>query len=133
VGPVQPSSRKIRQVSSRVATVMPEIGLDEEPSSPVSREETVTNMKPKSTIRTAPKMFMCSDFAIRMAPIRATTPRATHFSEMSRSVLGTSWAVAVASRLIPKSARPPCRPRQMVGSARARLIRPPAVTAPAPI
>ncbi len=112
---------------------MPEIGLEEEPSSPVSREETVTNMKPNSTINSAPTMFMRSEWAVRIAPISTTTPRATHFSEMSRSVLGTSWAGAAAWRLMPKSARPPLRPRQMVGSARARLIRPPAVTAPAPI
>ena len=32
---------------------MPEIGLDDEPISPVSREETVTNKNPKSTISTA--------------------------------------------------------------------------------
>ena len=36
-------SRKTRQVNSKVATVIPEIGLDEEPISPVSREETATN------------------------------------------------------------------------------------------
>src|SRR3954469_20946035 len=42
---VQPSPRKIRQVSMRVATVMPEIGLLELPISPVSRLDTVTNRK----------------------------------------------------------------------------------------
>ena len=47
-GPTQPSRTKIRQVSSSVATVMPEIGFDDEPISPVSREETVTNRKPNS-------------------------------------------------------------------------------------
>ena len=56
--PVRPgrssrATRKIRQVNSSVATVIPEIGFDEEPISPVSREETVTNRKPKSTISTA--------------------------------------------------------------------------------
>ena len=47
-GPTQPSRTKIRQVSSSVATVIPEIGFDDEPISPVSREETVTNRNPKS-------------------------------------------------------------------------------------
>ena len=47
------AATKIRQVSSSVATVMPEIGFDDEPISPVSRDETVTNRKPKSTIITA--------------------------------------------------------------------------------
>ena len=41
-------------VSSKVAMVMPEIGLEDEPISPVRRRETVTNRKPKTTIRTAP-------------------------------------------------------------------------------
>src|ERR1043165_9507012 len=52
-GVVQPMMRKTRQVSSSVATVMPEIGFDEEPTSPVRREETVTNRKPKATMRSA--------------------------------------------------------------------------------
>ena len=39
---------------------MPEMGLDEEPISPVSREETVTNRNPNTTISTAPRRFMCS-------------------------------------------------------------------------
>ena len=43
-----PAARKIRQVSSSVATVMPEIGFDDEPISPVSRDETVTNRKPNN-------------------------------------------------------------------------------------
>src|ERR1051325_10680746 len=49
-GAVQPMIRNTRQVSSNVATVMPEIGVDDEPTSPVSREETVTNRKPKAMI-----------------------------------------------------------------------------------
>src|SRR5262245_6393992 len=50
---VQPKARKIRQVRVRVATVMPEIGFDDEPISPVSRADTVTNRKPKTTTRMA--------------------------------------------------------------------------------
>ena len=46
--PIQPISTKIRQVSSSVATVIPEIGFDDEPISPVSRDETVTNRNPNS-------------------------------------------------------------------------------------
>src|SRR5204862_2252856 len=49
-GPVQPTTRKTKQVRSNVATVMPEIGLEDDPISPVSREETVTNRKPNATI-----------------------------------------------------------------------------------
>ena len=45
--------KKIKQVSSSVATVMPEMGLELEPISPVKREETVTNRNPNRTIKTA--------------------------------------------------------------------------------
>src|SRR5438270_3361310 len=53
-GPTQPSTTKIRQVNSSVAMVIPEIGLDDEPITPVIRELTVTNKNPKSTISTPP-------------------------------------------------------------------------------
>src|SRR2546422_6485088 len=56
-GAVQPMIKNTRQVSSNVATVMPDIGFDDEPISPVSREETVTNRNPKPTIRSAPTRF----------------------------------------------------------------------------
>src|SRR5918911_5023913 len=51
---VHPTARKIRQVRSSVATVIPEIGFDDDPISPVRREETVTNRKPKAMIIAAP-------------------------------------------------------------------------------
>src|SRR5215813_9409763 len=54
-GFVHPSSQKARQVMSSVATVIPEIGFEEEPTSPVRRDETVTNKNPRIMIRTAPK------------------------------------------------------------------------------
>src|ERR1043166_795295 len=53
-GAVQPMIKNTRHVSSNVATVMPEIGFDDEPTSPVKREETVTKRKPKAIIRIAP-------------------------------------------------------------------------------
>src|ERR1051325_8264795 len=56
-GAVHPIIRNTRHVSSRVATVMPEIGFDDEPISPVSRDDTVTNRKPNATIKTAPTIF----------------------------------------------------------------------------
>src|SRR5437879_332722 len=40
--PVCPMTKKMTQVNSKVAMVMPEIGFDEEPISPVRREDTVT-------------------------------------------------------------------------------------------
>src|ERR1043166_4504846 len=58
-GAVQPIIRNTRHVSSNVATVMPEIGFEDDPISPVSLEETVTNKKPKATIRMAPSRLNC--------------------------------------------------------------------------
>ena len=52
---VLPRHRKIRQVNSSVAMVMPEIGFDDEPTSPVNREDTVTNRNPNSKIISAPE------------------------------------------------------------------------------
>src|ERR671914_563839 len=52
-GAVQPMIRKTKQVSNNVAPVIPEIGFDDEPTSPVSRDETVTNRKPNAMIRIA--------------------------------------------------------------------------------
>src|SRR5207244_10698650 len=58
-GAVQPMIKNTRQVSNNVATVIPEIGFDDEPISPVSREETVTNRNPKPKIRSATRRFPC--------------------------------------------------------------------------
>ena len=48
-----------------VAMVMPEIGFDEEPISPVMRDDTVAKKKPKSTIRIDDQ-----DVALRRQPRR---------------------------------------------------------------
>ena len=50
--------RKTRQVRRSVATVMPEMGFDEDPISPVSRDETVTKRKPNATIKRAPMAYV---------------------------------------------------------------------------
>ena len=42
-----------------MAIVMPEIGFDELPISPVMRDDTVTKKKPKSTTRTAARTLPC--------------------------------------------------------------------------
>ena len=64
---------------------MPEVGQEDEPTSPVSREETVTKRKPKATMRTAPnklnRRFNCG--AIMMATSNAMIPPSTHFIERS--------------------------------------------------
>src|SRR5437764_13894498 len=90
---VQPNARKQRQVINKVATVMPEIGFDDEPISPVRRDETVTNRKPNTTISRAPRMFMCRLRAIRMQVISRIRPMPTTLGDKSRSVRGVApWA-----------------------------------------
>ena len=84
-GAVQPMMRKMRHVSKSVAIIMPEVGQDDEPTSPVSREPTVTKRKPKAMMRTAPnklkRRFNCG--AIIMTIIRAMIPPMTHFIDRS--------------------------------------------------
>ena len=125
--------RKIRQVNNNVATVIPEIGFEEEPISPVSRDETVTKIKPNTTISSAPNKFMCSEGASVTAAIRTTMPMPTNFIDRSRSVRGTNSAAAPATRPIPMSRKPPLSPCQIVGSDWIKLKIPPAATAPAPM
>src|SRR3954465_6532429 len=109
---------KIKHVRSKVATVMPEMGLEEEPISPVRREETVTKMKPKTTMRMAPNTFMCNGGATVMATTSARQPAPTTFMEISRSVRKEETRAPSAAL---KSARPARMPRRMIGSDRSKL------------
>ena len=109
---------------------MPEMGFDDDPISPVSRDETVTNKKPNSTISKAPIKFMCSGLANWMAAISTTMPMATNLIDKSWSV---RTPLEPPLRWRWKSANPPFNPCRIVGSDRMRLITPPAATAPAPI
>src|SRR5262245_59009831 len=81
--PVQPTIRKMRHVSSSVATVIPEIGFDDEPTSPVSCDDTATNKNPKTTIMIAPRKFICSGDEIMIATMMAAIPMNTVFIGMS--------------------------------------------------
>ena len=89
-GPIQPRITNAAQVSSSVAIVIPEIGFDEEPISPVIRELTVTNRNPKSTIKTAPTTRPTSEVGIRLepaiTPTKASEPNSTTDIGRSRSV-----------------------------------------------
>jgi len=55
--PVFPAAEKTRHVTRRVAIVIPETGLEEEPTIPTIREATVTKKKEKSTTMAAPRRF----------------------------------------------------------------------------
>ena len=92
--PVQPTTRKTRQVSSSVATVMPEIGLDEDPISPVSRDETVTNRKPKHDDQDRAEHVHVQRRGGKDGQHRAPRcPAATNFIDRSRSVR-SDWTMS---------------------------------------
>ncbi len=129
--PVQPTSTNRPQVRSSVATVMPEMGLDDEPISPVMRLDTVTKKKPKSTISTAETRLIWRTGASQMATAMPREPPSTSFIERSCSVRATTtlaWPLP-ACRL----ASPPRNAEMMVGIARPRAMKPPVATAPAPM
>ncbi len=129
---VHPSSRYTRQVSSSVATTMPEMGLDEEPISPVIRALTVTKKKPHTTISTADRRLMCSGGASQMASTRSTLPTTTTVMGRSCSVRSITGACPLPREAM-KVSRPRRKASTMVGSERMRLMRPPVATAPAPM
>ena len=56
---------------SRVATVIPEIGFDELPTSPVRRELTVTKRNPSTRMRNEPRRLILSEGASVQATTKA--------------------------------------------------------------
>ena len=114
---------------------MPDIGFDDEPISPVNRDETVTKRKPSMMIRSAPRIFIFSDGVSVITTTRPSIPMTTHLSDISCSVRGSvpSAPAALSARLAWKSEMLPRIPFQIVGRERIREIIPPAVTAPAPM
>ena len=133
----KPSSvSKIRQVRSNVATVIPEIGFDDEPISPVRREATVTNKNPKTTIIIAatrpvnPKPKPSCGTAIKDATrIRL----AVSTNGMGKSVSVRSLRAPWPDRLETKSRKLVNTAPRITGMALIMLRIPPAATAPAPM
>src|SRR5215218_3035974 len=128
--PVQPSATKIVQVRIRVAIVMPEIGLDDDPISPTMRDETVTKKKPKITTRMDATKLPCvgSRGATARKRARSTVPTSTSVIGMSRSVRVRAAApppLALKSRMLSR------KEETIVGIVRASVISPAASTAPA--
>ena len=120
-----------------MATVMPEIGFDDEPISPVSRDDTVTNRKPKKRIMSAPanppgvNPRPSWGRAMRATIMPRLPPRTTVIGR-SRSVRGT-LPVPVPSFAPRRSRTPPRTAPKMTGRACTMLKIPPAATAPAPM
>src|SRR5438876_3903733 len=113
-GAVQPIARKIRQVSSNVAIIMPEVGQEDEPTSPVRRDETRTKRKPNATIRIAPnklnRRFNCGAIIITMS--KTIIALRNDFIDKSWSVRGKVSRTAPDAR---RSANPLVNTCQMSG------------------
>ena len=142
-GPTQPSRTKIRQVSRSVAIVMPEIGFDDEPITPVIRELTVTKRNPKNTTMMPPMTRPVVSVGIKSdAATAATRPRLpsrTSGMGISRSVRSRCVSVppspssAPRSLPAPKALKLPRIEAKISGRALSMLRMPPAATAPAPM
>src|ERR1700694_2097825 len=115
-GVTQPSARKRSDTMSSVATVIPEMGFDEEPTSPVSRELTVTKRKPSTRMRKEPRMLILSDGTSAQVTTSTSEPTPTSQSGRSRSVRSGPEAPAAPERLFMPRIAPPT----MVGSDRNR-------------
>jgi hypothetical protein len=129
--PLQPTARKMSEVSSSVAIVIPEIGFDEEPIWPQMRELTVAKKNPKITMRTPASQLTLSWGIAAMKIAMMMTPTRVNEIGRSRSVRGTTTCRSPAAPPNPFMAAP--KVLTMVGIARARLMKPPAATAPTPM
>ena len=130
----------MRQTSKSVAMVMPEIGFDELPTSPVRRLDTVTKRKPKSRIIAAPSkpLEIQAEAQLRDGGEDEHEAEAAPQDDGHRHVaLGRGTArpapVAAARGWRAGRAGPPTIEPKMSGSARNMLMMPPAATAPAPM
>ena len=110
---------------------MPEIGLDDEPMSPVMREETVAKKKPKTRMSTAAMMLpWLGSPGVTVRKIASSSePPSTTTIGTSRSVRDCVPCPTPAE----KSFRLPRADATIVGIVRASVMRPAASTAPAPM
>ena len=130
---VQPNARKIKQVSMSVATVIPDMGFEEEPISPVSLEDTVTKRNPNKTTSTAPEIALTVfTWLVRNKvsnTIRPKHPPSTTSIDISFSVL--DFEVSDEPDL--SDAMPEPMDRKIMGRVRNMLRMPAVATQPAPI
>ena len=114
-----------------VAIVMPEIGFDEEPMSPVMRDETVAKKKPKTTIRIDDE-----DVALRRQPgIDGQEDRQQQRSDQHDRHRDVAFGSQLACRRAPGAEilHASRDDDTIVGSVRPSVIKPAASTAPAPM
>ena len=135
-GPTQPSTTKIRQVKSSVAIVIPEIGLDDEPITPVIRELTVTNRNPNKHDHPAADQPAgeLGGNQVRGGDRQHQSERADQNQRHGQVALGAGHAAARRPALPERrSRRLPVTEATISGRALIMLRMPPAATAPAPM
>ena len=113
-----------------VAIVIPEIGFDDEPIRPVMRDDTVAKKKPKMMMRTATRKLPCVG-----SPGASARKSASRSEPPMTTVIGRSRSVRSCAppAPLPMPFRPSRAEETMVGMVRARVMRPAASTAPAPM
>ena len=120
----------MEQVRMSVAIVMPEIGFDEVPMSPVILDDTVTKKNPNTMVRIAASTLprVGSPGATTRNTPRRRVPRRTALIGISRSV-----RAIVFPRPAPKSLTLSRNDDTIVGIVRHNVMIPAASTAPAPV
>src|SRR5262245_30907468 len=84
--PFIPNIRNNKQVAINTAIVIPDNGLDDEPTIPVILAETTENKKPKITIKIAPSKFIRKVGKSQMNKVINVVPIKTTRMGMSLSV-----------------------------------------------
>ena len=114
-----------------VAIVMPEIGFDDDPISPVMRDDTVTKKKPNTSSRNAARKLPC------VGILGATARKSASSSDPPRTTtIGMSRSVRILDACVwplPKSFTLSRNDETIVGIVRASVMMPAASTAPAPV
>ncbi len=139
VSSVQPSATKIKLVPSRVAIVMPDVGLDVTPTSPTMRLDTVTKKKAKMATRIAAKTRTVRDsmnpntcgMTARKSTTRPT-PINTTLKGRSSSVRLIACTTAEPSKRLRNPRIPSLNEVTIIGMERISVAIPAVATAPAP-
>ena len=136
------NTRNTAQVAIKVAIVIPLIGFDEFPISPLIRDATVTNKNPKTTTNIAasksenplvfaPGIGLNFSSAHIIATITTEPISTTRIGHIAlRAIHAASAAAACFARI---SLIPAFSAEKIVGSVLINVISPEAATAPAPI
>jgi hypothetical protein len=137
---VQPRARNTTLTPSSVTSAIPDVGLEETPMSPTMREDTTTNVRPKTATpiaATARWMTLISPASSPGTATSITTTRAGNASTTqpgrSRSVRDASGPAVTASGEAPRPRSTATSEAYIVGSARVTVTIPAAATAPAPM